>query len=86
MYQSADQFKPVFRALGVPYVAVAGSSGSMGGSVSHEFQFPAEIGQDRLLICPECERGSNIEVSDQRHFSGELLIFFFVCFRPVFTF
>jgi prolyl-tRNA synthetase len=57
--------------LDVPYVVVSGSSGSMGGSISHEFQFPADIGQDRLLICPECERGSNVEVSDQNTISGK---------------
>lgn len=60
------------RALEVPYVSVAGSTGSMGGSISHEFQFPAEIGQDRLLVCPECERGTNVEVLDQKTMPGYL--------------
>jgi prolyl-tRNA synthetase len=53
----------------------------MGGSISHEFQFPADIGQDRLLICPECERGSNVEVSDQNTISGKSFFCNFVNFE-----
>ena len=64
----------LFRALGVPYVAVAGATGDIGGTMSHEFQFPAEIGQDRLLVCPNCERGSNIEVCDRTRIEGDKIV------------
>ena len=71
-YFNALLYPDHFRALGVPYVAVSGDTGDIGGSLSHEFQFPAEVGQDSLLVCPECERGSNVEVCKNNRILGNL--------------
>ena len=35
----------------------------MGGAVSHEFMLLTDIGEDTLVICPECDYKSNMEVA-----------------------
>ena len=62
-----------FDKLGVPFHRVEGESGLMGGSdVSHEYHFPADIGQDRLLTCahapPRCA-GKNQDVDGEQQCS-----------------
>ena len=32
---------------------VAGDTGLMGGKLSHEFHVVSDIGEDRILVCPE---------------------------------
>ena len=41
---------------------MVGDPGSIGGHKSHEFHIVADIGQDRLMVCPQCRRGNNTEV------------------------
>lgn len=41
---------------------VEANSGNIGGSVSHEFQIPNEIGEDTLMQCKMCNWSSNLEV------------------------
>ncbi|XP_059473810.1 probable proline--tRNA ligase, mitochondrial [Neocloeon triangulifer] len=55
-------YQGIFDALHVPYVAVDGDSGSMGGLRSEEFHFLAEVGEDHLSICSGCGRGVNAEL------------------------
>ena len=60
-----------FDRLGVPFHRVEGDSGLMGGNdVSHEYHFPADIGQDRLLTCAECNAGKNLEVDGEQKCTG----------------
>jgi prolyl-tRNA synthetase len=48
----SEAYRRIFRRLGVPVVEVEGDGASMGGgSLSHEFHFPAPVGQDTLLLC-----------------------------------
>ena len=62
-YESVrEAYKKIFDTLQIPYVSVLGDTGSIGGSLSHEYHFLSEIGQDDLLICQNCERGFNVEV------------------------
>lgn len=37
----------------------------MGGSQSHEFHYPAEVGDDTLLLCNNCGFGMNKEISPE---------------------
>lgn len=37
--------------------------GNIGGSISHEYQFPSEIGEDRIFLCKKCHYSANIELS-----------------------
>ena len=57
-----DAYSILFDRLCVPWIRIAGDCGDIGGQKSHEFHFPAEIGQDSILICSECESGQNSEL------------------------
>ncbi len=50
--QVSQAYKKIFDELGVPWIRVAGDTGVIGGSESHEFHYPAGIGETR-----ENERG-----------------------------
>ncbi|XP_072393861.1 probable proline--tRNA ligase, mitochondrial [Diabrotica undecimpunctata] len=52
----------IFNSLGVKYVKVLGSSGTMGGSLSHEYQYQASIGEDNILHCNSCNYVANTEL------------------------
>lgn len=34
----------------------------MGGTLSHEYHFPSEVGEDKLLECKKCNAISNVEL------------------------
>ena len=42
---------------------VVGDTGSIGGSLSHEYHFPAQIGEDELFNCKICGLGANGETT-----------------------
>lgn len=44
-------------------ILVEANAGNIGGSLSHEYQIPAEIGEDTLLQCKACNWSTNLEVS-----------------------
>ncbi len=43
--QVSHAYKKIFDELGVPWIRVAGDTGVIGGSESHEFHYPAGIGE-----------------------------------------
>lgn len=58
-------YERIFARCGVPeVVAVKSDSGMMGGAISHEFMLLTEIGEDTIVICPECGYRSNMEAAD----------------------
>lgn len=58
-------YERIFARCGVPQVvAVKSDSGMMGGRVSHEFMLLTDIGEDTIVICPECDYRSNMEAAD----------------------
>ena len=58
-------YERIFARCGVPQViAVKSDSGMMGGRVSHEFMLLTDIGEDTIVICPECGYRSNMEAAD----------------------
>ncbi|XP_061883552.1 probable proline--tRNA ligase, mitochondrial [Entelurus aequoreus] len=60
-------YTQVFARLGLRCVQVQADTGNIGGKLSHEFQLPADIGEDRLLVCGSCSFSANVEtmVSDR---------------------
>jgi len=58
----SNSYRRIFTRLGVPFTVVQGDSTSMGGASSHEYHFPAKIGQDTLLLCDQCNAGFNSEL------------------------
>ena len=58
-------YERIFARAGVPeVVSVKSDSGMMGGSVSHEFMLLTPIGEDTLVICPDCGYSANMEAAD----------------------
>lgn len=51
----------IFRELGVGYLKAAASSGSMGGSLSHEYHYLSPLGEDTLHVCQRCNYSANKE-------------------------
>uniref|UniRef100_A0A8C8GWB6 proline--tRNA ligase n=1 Tax=Oncorhynchus tshawytscha TaxID=74940 RepID=A0A8C8GWB6_ONCTS len=43
---------------------VQADTGKIGGKLSHEFQLPADIGEDRLLVCGSCSFSANVETME----------------------
>ncbi len=70
-FESLDQFYPrmyeayvnIFRRCGVRTIAVAASTGIMGGAVSHEFMLASDAGEDTLLVCSNCGYAANAETA-----------------------
>ena len=53
----------IFRRCGLEFKAVEAGTGTIGGSLSHEFQVLAENGEDAIHSCTECNYAANIEKS-----------------------
>lgn len=69
-YESVcEAYARLFARLGLRCVRVQADTGNIGGTLSHEFQLPADIGEDRLLVCESCSFSANVETlpSDQTH-------------------
>ncbi|MDD2435000.1 MAG: proline--tRNA ligase [Bacilli bacterium] len=58
-----NAYKKIFDRMEIDYKIVKADTGSMGGSLSEEFQAVTEIGEDTLVLCHKCDYASNIEVS-----------------------
>lgn len=59
-YESVTEaYNGIFQELGVNYVRVEGDSGMMGGSMSHEFHYPCEAGEERIIQCNACHLPTN---------------------------
>ncbi len=57
-------YERIFKRAGAKNVIpVKSDSGMMGGSVSHEFMLLADIGEDTLAICSECDFKANMEAA-----------------------
>ncbi|CAL8395686.1 unnamed protein product [Boreogadus saida] len=61
-YDSVCQaYGRLFSRLGLRCLRVQADAGNIGGTLSHEFQLPADIGEDRLLVCGGCSFAANEE-------------------------
>ncbi len=57
-------YENIFARVGIPeVVSVASDSGMMGGKISHEFMLLTDIGEDSIVICPECNYRANMEAA-----------------------
>ncbi|CAG9772601.1 unnamed protein product [Ceutorhynchus assimilis] len=55
----------VFNRIGVEYCKVKGSSGTMGGNLSHEYHYPADVGDDKILNCHKCNYATNTQLLEE---------------------
>lgn len=51
----------IFERCGLKTISVEAESGSIGGQLNHEFMFLSEVGEDRIVLCPKCGYGANLE-------------------------
>ncbi len=49
-------YQDIFQECGLNFIITEAETGFMGGSLSHEFMAPAEVGEDILFYCKECNR------------------------------
>ncbi|XP_076439992.1 putative proline--tRNA ligase, mitochondrial [Babylonia areolata] len=61
-----DAYDKVFDRIGVPYEKVEGATGNIGGSLSHEFHYLADVGEDRVLLCSKCGLQMNKELTEDK--------------------
>jgi prolyl-tRNA synthetase len=54
-------YETFFRRLGITAIAVEADTGVMGGSFSHEFMVPAEVGDDDVIYCEASGYAANRE-------------------------
>ena len=67
--QYAAHYKAYFRIYSrcaLPCVAVAADTGMMGGKVSHEYMYLSPIGEDTIILCPECGYTANRQIAKAR--------------------
>lgn len=60
-----EAYVDIFERIGVPYRRLEADGGLIGGSLSHEFLFPCDIGEDECFVCPECDRHSRESKCDK---------------------
>ena len=60
-FKMKDAYEKFFKRVGVLSIAVEADTGVMGGSYSHEFMVPAEIGDDDIIYCEESGYAANRE-------------------------
>ena len=51
-----EAYKDIFTECGLDFIDIEADSGAMGGSLSHEFMVPGDIGEDLLFYCSGCEK------------------------------
>jgi prolyl-tRNA synthetase len=56
----------IYRRVGVPVVPVDADPGMIGGSGSHEFVYPSDLGEAVILRCPTCGYAANQEIARAR--------------------
>lgn len=58
-------YQRIFARAGIPEViVVASDSGMMGGSISHEYMLLTPVGEDSIVLCPECDFRANMEAAE----------------------
>ena len=56
-----EAYEKIFRRFGLSVIRVRADSGSMGGSGSEEFMVESAVGDDTLILCPQCRYSANEE-------------------------
>jgi prolyl-tRNA synthetase len=59
-----DCYTRIFRRCGLEFRAVEADTGSIGGSMSHEFQVLATSGEDAIVSCDKCGYAANVEKAE----------------------
>ena len=58
---AANAYRRTFKRMGLTTISVKADTGAMGGSGSEEFMVESEVGDDTLILCPNCKYAANVE-------------------------
>ncbi len=58
---AAAAYRRIFKRMGLETISVKADTGAMGGSGSEEFMVESEVGDDTLILCPDCKYAANVE-------------------------
>ncbi len=61
-----EAYEKIFSRCGLKFRAVEAGTGTIGGSLSHEFQVLAASGEDAILACDRCKYAANVEKAEIR--------------------
>jgi prolyl-tRNA synthetase len=59
-----EAYRKIFSRCGLRFRPVEADSGSIGGSLSHEFLVTADAGEDGMVYCTSCDYGANLEKAE----------------------
>ena len=59
-----DAYFRIFKRCGLPVIAVGSDTGMMGGKIAHEYMYLSPIGEDSIIICPDCGLTANRQVAE----------------------
>ena len=59
-------FKDIFARCGLKPILTEASSGSIGGTSSHEFILPTNVGEDKIYLCKDCNYAINGEIIKEK--------------------
>jgi prolyl-tRNA synthetase len=62
-WKHAEAYRRIFERCGLDFYTVESDVGVMGGSLSIEFQAPAEVGEDEIALCERCDYRANVQVA-----------------------
>jgi prolyl-tRNA synthetase len=60
--QVRNAYSAFFDELNLPYLVASADSGSMGGSLSHEYHLASANGEDNIISCKKCDYSTNEEL------------------------
>src|SRR5436309_779630 len=61
-----DTYGRIFERCGLTFRPVEAGTGTIGGSLSHEFQVLASSGEDAIVACDRCGYAANVEKAEVR--------------------
>jgi prolyl-tRNA synthetase len=61
-----ETYTRIFQRCALDFRAVEAGTGTIGGTLSHEFQVLAESGEDAIVSCDRCGYAANVEKADAR--------------------
>lgn len=60
--QVEKAYRAIFSRCDLEIIQSRAGSGTIGGSVSHEWQIPAPVGEDKVLVCSDCGFAVNADI------------------------
>ncbi|CAK9808126.1 Probable proline--tRNA ligase, mitochondrial [Anthophora quadrimaculata] len=62
-----ETYENIFRNIGVSFVKAIGDPGLIGGSITHEYHYISNIGEDIVCACSSCQYAINKTITKELH-------------------